>query len=76
MISAARSFRTLVRPYRALVLEGALVLSLVWIGLRLVSFVQLRSLLDRYAVRFRSASAPASPVLDRTTWAVSAPWAP
>ncbi len=72
MISARRSFRTLVRNDRALVLEGALLLSFVWIGLRLLSFVQLRSLLDCYAVRFRTASVAARPVLDRTTWAVSA----
>lgn len=72
MISARRTFRTLARNDRALVLEGALLLSFVWIGLRLSSFVQLRTLLDGYAVRFRTASAAASPVLDRTTWAVSA----
>jgi hypothetical protein len=72
VISARRSFLTLARNDRALVLEGALLLSFVWIGLRLLSFVQLRSLLDRYVVRFRSASAAASPVLERTNWAVSA----
>jgi len=72
VISAWRSFRTLVRNDRALVLEGALLLSFVWIGLRLLSFVQLRSLLARYAVRFRTASAAARPGLDRTTWAVRA----
>ena len=69
---AARSFRTLVRDDRALVVEGALLLSFVWIGLRLLSFVRLRTLLDRYAVCFRSGSRAIRPVLDRTTWAVSA----
>ena len=72
MIAARRSFRTLVRSDRALVVEGALLLSFVWIGLRLLSFVRLRSLLDRYAVRFRTASAAARPEPERTTWAVSA----
>ena len=72
MIAALRSFRALVRQDRALVLEGALVLCVAWIALRLLSFVQLRSLLDCYAARFRIASRATGPVLDRTTWAVSA----
>ena len=72
MIAAWRRFRTLGRDDRALVLEAAVLLPFGWIGLRLLSFVQLRSLLDAYAVRFRTASEAAMPVLDRTTWTVSA----
>jgi hypothetical protein len=72
VISAAQRFLTLDRHDRALVLEGAMLLSFAWVGLRLMSFVRLRALLDGYALRFRTASPAVKLVLDRTNWAVSA----
>src|SRR5688572_3074600 len=69
MISSWRRFRMLGRQDRGLVIEAAVLLPSAWIGLRLLPFVKLRSVLDAYANRSRT---PGGTTIDRTTWAVNA----
>lgn len=63
-------FRMLGGHDRGLAIEAAVLLPVVWIGLRLLSFLGLRAVLDRYANRFRTAANAAT--IDRAAWAVNA----
>jgi hypothetical protein len=56
---------------RRLIVEAAVLVALVWTGLRLLPFHQLRRLLDRYAGP-RQLSPPQTTALDRIPWAVDA----
>jgi hypothetical protein len=60
------------RDDRRLVLEAAIVLAVVWVGLWVLSFARVRGLIDRYAHQPRVSLDQARPAVGRIGWAVSA----
>jgi hypothetical protein len=70
VIPAWSRFRALNRDDRLLALEAAIVLVLVWAGLRTLRFRVLRHLLNRYAGRADARFDRTRPALNRIGWAV------
>ena len=72
MTPAWRRFAALGGPDRWLVVEAAVLLPLVWTGLRVLPFLQLRRLVDRYVGGLHRSAPHREAALSRIPWAVDA----
>ena len=71
-MSPWRRFRRLDDRDRRLLAEAAALVWMAWIGLRLLPFLTIRALLDRYAIRFIAPRDAIPPPAERAAWAVNA----
>jgi hypothetical protein len=74
MITLGRKFFALDRSNRRLVLEAASLMAFVWVGLRLIRFLALRRILDRYVSAPTASHATLAPsaAIDAVRWAIGA----